>query len=319
MQLVHVAREGQTVSFPDYATARGQVPDAPVYWIDLLNPTPEEYASLAAAGLQAEVLADALEWENRPALRELPEAAVITFRVFHCHQEGEEFAVHPVHVLIAPPVVATIRTCADSWIEGLKAEVTRHPRMLSSVGHLVFLVLDAVVDGHFPALDNLEEMLEVLDGHILEESSTAALPEINKIKRMLLVIRRSVSPERDAINSLLLGRPEYLASGDVDDLRDLLYRMLLVIELAETYRDLLGDSLDAYLANVSNRLNEVMKILTMISTVFLPLTLITGFFGMNFARTWPPYGAGWGAAMVFGGMLGVVGFMLYYFKRKGWV
>lgn len=317
MQTVYVMRDGQVARFPNLAAAKGEVPEAAVYWVDLVEPTDPERAALVEIGLAPEALADALDWEDRPAARELPEAQVVTFRVFRC--EGGDFDIHPLHVLVKAPVVATIRSGPDPGVETLQGEIARHPAMLSSVGHLTYLVLDAVVDSHFPALDNVEDMLEHLDETILERASTESLPAINQIKRMLLTIRRSVSPERDAVNSLILSRPDFLEQADVDDLRDLYYRLLQVVELAETYRDLLGDSLAAYLANVSNRLSGIMKILTMISTVFLPLTLIVGFFGTNFTHMLPPYEAKWGMPAMLTLMVTVALGMLWWFRRKTWL
>jgi len=319
MQKVFVPRDGQLATFPDYHSAHAQLPQAPVCWVDLVDPAPKELAGLAELGLTDQVLADALDWENRPAVRELPEVTAVTFRIFQCQPGEVGLDVRPLQVLIVPPVVVTVRPCPDRWIAQLQDEVARHPRLLSSVGHLVYLVLDAVVDGHFPALDDLEDRLDALDEEILERASTSALPRINEIKRMLLAIRRAIIPERDATNFLLLDRPDYLSERDLDDLRDLQYRTLQVIELADTYRDLLGNSLDAYMANVSNRLNEVMKVLTMVATVMLPLTLVVGFYGTNFARTWPPYEAPWGAAAIFLGMAATAGLMLWWFRRKGWM
>jgi len=318
MQTTYVPANGQVVTYPDLATARREVPDAPVYWLDLLDPTPEEKESLSALGITPEVLADAMQYEDRPGVKELPETTAVTFRMFRFN-EAHELEAPPMHLLINPPVVVSIRPCREQWIEQVQGEIMRHPGLLTGVGRAAYLVLDAVIDGHFPILDRLEDRLEEVDEEILEHASTRALPRINHIKRILITMRRAIVPERDAINYLLLTRPEYLTPEDLDDFRDLHYRTLQALELADTYRDLLGNSLDAYMANVSNRLNEVMKILTIIATVFLPLSFVGSFYGMNFAHTWPPFSRWWSTVIVTGGMAAVAGWMLWYFKRKGWM
>lgn len=190
--------------------------------------------------------------------------------------------------------------------------------------YLAYSLLDAVVDAYFPVIERYGEELEDLEFEAVEHPTRSTLSKIHSIKRDLLRIRRAVWPLRDAL--VVLGREEtpFVHRETRLYLRDLRDQAVQVADFVDTMRDLGSSLTDLYMSSVSNRLNEVMKVLTIISTVFIPLSFITGFYGMNFdtrAAPWVMPALRWrfGFPLVVGVMLAMVGGMLFYFRRKGWI
>ena len=140
------------------------------------------------------------------------------------------------------------------------------------------------MDEYFPILDELAERVEDVEQHIFEKFDKEALEDIFSLKKDLLALRRIISPERDVLNVLLRRDPPIVSPETVIFLQDVYDHILRVTDSLDTYRDLLSSALDAYLSVQSNNLNEIMRRLTVISTIFLPLTFLTGFFGMNFSH-----------------------------------
>lgn len=190
--------------------------------------------------------------------------------------------------------------------------------------YLAYSLMDAVVDAYFPVIERYGEALEDLEYEAVECPTRATLSRIHTIKRDLLRVRRAVWPLRDAL--VVLGREEtpYVHRETRLYLRDLRDQAVQVADFIDTLRDLGSSLTDLYMSSVSNRLNEVMKVLTIISTIFIPLSFVTGFYGMNF----DPNKAPWimpmlrwrfGFPVVVAVMLAVGIGMLFYFRRKGWI
>ncbi len=191
------------------------------------------------------------------------------------------------------------------------------------VGYLVYSLLDAVIDTYFPILESYGDRLEELETEIIELSSNDMIRRIHRTKRELLAIRRAIWPLQDAMHSLLLEAPSFTDEARVY-LRDAYDHILRIIELIEIYRELGADLMDVYLSTLSNRTNEVMRVLTVIATIFIPLTFIAGLYGMNFdtnasSVNMPELGWALGYPFALLIMSVVAGSMLYYFWRRGWL
>lgn len=184
------------------------------------------------------------------------------------------------------------------------------------VGALLYEILDHIVDDYFPVIDALAEEVESVETRIFERFDKSALEDIFGLKKEFLTLRRLIAPERDVVNVLLRRDPPVLPPGSVVFFQDVYDHLIRVLDSIDTYRDLLSSALDAYLSVQNNNLNDIMRRLTVISTIFLPLTFITGFFGMNFESL--PFGNFWVEAVVMGLMLLVPLGMLLYFRWQGW-
>ena len=188
---------------------------------------------------------------------------------------------------------------------------------------LLYSLLDVVIDQGFPLLENFSIQLEELEERVIESAGKDALRKIHTIKRELILIRRTLWPQREVINQLQRGDHKLIHADTLIYLRDCYDHTIQIMDLLESYRDMTVSMLDIYLSNVSLKMNEVMRVLTVISTIFIPLTFIVGVYGMNFDRSAGPWSMpelGWsfGYPMIWLVMISLAIGMLLAFKRKEW-
>ena len=189
---------------------------------------------------------------------------------------------------------------------------------------LFYSLIDVVVDQGFPVLEKFGLQLEELEDQVLDAVDKDTLGNIHIVKRELTLLRRMLWPQRGVISQLLHGDSTLLQADMQIYLRDCYDHTIQVMDLLETYREMTGSMLDIYLSNISNRTNEVMRVLTVIATIFIPLTFITGVYGMNFDRTagsWSMPELSWpyGYLLVWLVMIAITALMLVYFRRRGWL
>ncbi len=189
--------------------------------------------------------------------------------------------------------------------------------------YLAYSIIDAVVDAYFPYLDDFSEKLETLEDDALYRPTPEIAARIHEAKRDLLVLRRAMAPMREGLSVLVQGRTGHISETTRLHLRDCYDHSIMLLEMMESYRELTGSLLDVYLSSMSNRMNEIMKMLTLISTIFIPLSFLTGLYGMNFdhqASPWnmPELHMRYGYPIFLGVVLaiGVIQLVLYW--RRGW-
>ena len=188
---------------------------------------------------------------------------------------------------------------------------------------LLYSLLDIVIDTGFPVLENFGELIEDMEEELLEIPTTATLRHLHLYKRELLLLRRMLWPQREALNTIMRSENNLITDDTRLYLRDCYDHTIHIMDLLESFRDMTTGMLDVYLSSTSNRMNETMRILTVIATIFIPLTFIAGIYGMNFKNDQSPWSMpelGWyyGYPIVWVVMIIVAGGLLYYFKRKGW-
>jgi magnesium transporter len=183
---------------------------------------------------------------------------------------------------------------------------------------LAYSLLDAIVDHIFPILEQYGDRLEELEEIVVEKPHQQIVTQIHQVKRDLLQLRRSAWPMREAVAILQREPHECLSDTTRLYLRDVYDHLVQIIDLIETYRELASDLTDIYISAVSNRMNEIMKVLTVIGTIFIPLTFLAGVYGMNF-RFFPELSWSWSYPAFWGVCLAVAGAMLYWFHRRGWL
>jgi magnesium transporter len=192
------------------------------------------------------------------------------------------------------------------------------------VDFLLHSLVDVVIDQGFPVLENFGLQLEELEERLLTAAGRETLEKIHVVKRELIFLRRMLWPQREVVNQLLRGDEGLVREETLVYLRDCYDHTIQIMDLLETYRDMIGSMLDIYLSSVSNRMNEIMRMLTVIATIFIPLTFIVGVYGMNFDRTasaWnmPELGWPYGYLLVWAIMIGIVVAMMALFRRRGWL
>lgn len=184
--------------------------------------------------------------------------------------------------------------------------------------YLAYALMDMIVDNYFTILEKIGEDIEDLEDELVVNPTTKTLQKIHKLKGDMIILRRAVWPLREVINSLGRVDPPLINESTKIYLRDVYDHTIQIIDTVETYRDMLSGMLDIYLSSISNRMNEIMKVLTIIATIFIPLTFITGVYGMNFKYMpelyWP-----WAYPAVWIIMIVTAIAMLIYFRRKRWL
>ena len=200
--------------------------------------------------------------------------------------------------------------------ERLRADKGRIRKM--GPDYLLYSLIDAVVDNYFVVLEKLGERVDILEDALVTRVEQTALSSLHQLKTEMIFLRRSVWPLREVVGSLERGETRFISDQMSVYLRDVYDHVVQVMDSVETYRDMLSGMLDIYLSSLSNRLNEVMKVLTIIATIFIPLTFIVGVYGMNF-KYMPELEFSWGYPAILLLMAVVTVFMLLYFRRKRWL
>jgi magnesium transporter len=190
--------------------------------------------------------------------------------------------------------------------------------------YLAYRLIDAAIDAYFPVLETIGDHLDRLDDPAEMVHVEKAFAQLHAVRRELLLLRRAIWPIRDAVNELRLEVTPFVSDATRLYLRDCYDHVVQLIDLLESYRDIAGDVRDYYLSSISNRMNEIMKTLTVIATIFLPISFIAGVYGMNFnpdVSPWnmPELNWRYGYPFALALMAVVAGGMLYYFKRRGWL
>lgn len=188
---------------------------------------------------------------------------------------------------------------------------------------LLYTLIDTVIDQGFPVLETISLQLETLEAKILSTANQSTLEDIHTLKRELILLRRVLWPQREVINQLLRNDSNLINQETILFLRDCYDHTIQIMELLESYRDISASMLDVYLSSISNRTNETMRVLTVIATIFIPLTFIVGVYGMNFDRSagtlnMPELGSPYGYVTVWIVMVIIAAFMLLFFRRRGW-
>lgn len=190
--------------------------------------------------------------------------------------------------------------------------------------YLAYALIDAAIDTYFPLLEACDEQVEDLETQVVEKPAVDQIPRIHDLKRNLLTARRAVWPQREMLNTLIRDESIFIGSQTVIYLRDCYDHTVQLIDMIETYREIASSLIDIHLSSTSNRMNEVMKVLTVISTIFIPLTFIVGVYGMNFdpaASAWnmPELGWRYGYPAVLLVMAAIAAGLVWTFWRRGWI
>jgi magnesium transporter len=234
--------------------------------------------------------------------------------------DRQEIIVEQVSLVLGPNFVlsfqengADVFTSVRDRLRGGKGRLRQ-----SGADYLLHALIDAIVDQYFVVLEVLGEKIEVLQDLVVSDPKPETLHRIHALKRQLMFLRRAVWPLREAANNLSRSECPFLQESTKVFFRDVYDHVVQIVDTIETLREMVSAGLDIYLSSISYRSNAVMKMLTIITTIFMPLTFIVGIYGMNFDRM-PELKWEWGYPMVLGLMVAIVIAMLGFFKRKKWI
>ncbi|MGL5082824.1 MAG: magnesium/cobalt transporter CorA [Microcoleaceae cyanobacterium] len=271
-------------------------------------------------------LEDIIHVPQRPHVEEYDDQLVIIARMITLKHDRRGFVSEQVSFILGQSYLVTVQEEPDyDCLEFVRSRISTHKSNLRKSGadYLAYVLLDAIIDGFFPVLEMYGELIEDLEAEVIAAPTPKTLATIYEIKRELLIMRRAIWPQRDVLNSLIRDGSELISDNVRLYLRDSYDHAVQVLDVVETYRELASSLTDIYLSSVSNRMNEVMKILTIISSIFVPLTFVAGVYGMNFNTETSPFNMPeldwyWGYVASLGVMLIIAIAMIGFFWRRGW-
>jgi magnesium transporter len=271
-------------------------------------------------GLHPLLMEDVLNTEQRPKLEDYDDDLFVVLKRLHYHPGAGEVAAEQVSLVLGQGFVLSFRETEGTLFEPVCQRIRGTKGRLRRLGpdYLLHALIDSVVDEYFGVVEAIGEEIERLEGQILDRPTPVAMRSLHRLKRELIALRKSVWPLREVIGGLERCDSELLSQGLEIYLRDVYDHTIHVIDTVETYRDMLSGMLDVYLSALSNRMNEIMKVLTIISTIFIPLSFIAGIYGMNF-KYMPELEWHWGYFVVMSLMLAIALGLLALFRLKRWL
>lgn len=274
-------------------------------------------------GLHRLALEDVVNTHQRSKVEEYGEHLFVVGRMVSrtAHVESEQIAI-----FLVGNVIITFQEQGGDCLDVVRRRIRQNRGKIRKVGpdYLLYCLLDAVTDAYFPILDGLSEAMELLEDEVVEAPTNQTLARVHGVKRDLLTLRREISSLREAVNALIRDSGAEISDDTRLHLRDCYDHTIRIHELVDSYREIMAGLLDVYLSSVSNHMNEVMRVLTVIATLFIPLTFLVGVYGMNFSYEASPYNMPelywhWGYPALWLFMLVLAGGQLLVFWRKGWL
>ncbi|MFN6499863.1 MAG: magnesium/cobalt transporter CorA [Nostoc sp. DedQUE01] len=273
------------------------------------------------------VLEDVVNVPERPKTEDYEDQLLFIARMVVPKEKTCGFYSEQVSLILGKNYLLTVQEEPEhDCFEPVRSRIEKGKGIIRSqkADYLAYALLDAIIDGYFPVLELYGERIEELEEEVIVKPTPQTLQSIYQIRRELLQLRRAIWPQRDAINSLIRDGSDLISEDVRIYLRDCYDHTVQVMDMVETYRELASGLMDVYLSAVSNKMNEIMKVLTVISSVFIPLTFVAGIYGMNFNTDKSPYNMPelnwyWGYPICLAVMGAIAVCMLLFFWRRGWL
>lgn len=295
----------------------GQEPSAAITWTHVVAGDRAAATQMLAEdfGFHELEIEDALTEGERPHLHEGSDHLFFTVPAVCIREEKLYFQEIGIYLTKTKLVTVSVESCdlLETILQRMPGRTLNGGRTASRIAHGI---IDAIVDDYYPVLDLLEERAEDLEADVFV-GRPVAIKDLLRIKRRLLELRRRLTPFRDILNGLLRHDVPVIPRADHPYFQDVYDHVLRVLERADLNRDILASVLDANLATVSNRLNQVMKVMTALATILMSVTLVASIYGMNF-KFMPELGSPWGYPLALGAMVLVAGVEFVIFRKKGW-
>ncbi len=313
--------DGRIEQMPEFTPAMFRDrPDA-LHWIDLEDPTVKEAALLEDPfHFHPLAIEDCLSEVHHPKVDDYETYAFFIMHGIRFDAPTDQFITRELDVFLGPNYLVThhngpMRSIAAARELCLK---NNQPAFPKGVDFLIHQILDQMFDHYFPSLDAVEDKIQLVQVEVFENPSTETLDRIFTLKRDILQLRRICVPQREIVHRLSRGEFRVISPKASIYFRDIYDNLFRIVDAALQYHDMVQGTMDAYLSAVNNRLNETMKRLTVVGALLAPLTVITGFYGMNFVHM-PELQWKYGYLWVVGLMVFAAGGLLYLFRRKGWI
>lgn len=274
-------------------------------------------------GFHSLALEDVVNVHQRPKVDDYGNYLFIVSRMAHA---TEPICTEQLSIFLGHGYVVTFQDMPGDSLEPVRERLRRKVGRIREMpaDYLAYALLDATIDGYYPVIEQVSDRLETIEEVVLESADERSVKPLRRLKQDLLQLRRAVWPHREALGLLIRERHASISDETRVYLRDVYDHVVQLIDLVEIYRELAMDLRDFYMSSVSNRINETMRVLTIVSTVFIPLTFIAGVYGMNFDPDFSPYNMPelrwrYGYPACLAAMAGIAIYMLAYFRAQGWI
>ncbi|MBU1341717.1 MAG: magnesium/cobalt transporter CorA [Proteobacteria bacterium] len=266
------------------------------------------------------ILEDIVHAGTRPKIEEFDSFTFIVFKMLYYDENAEDILDEQISILLGTNFVISFQEREGTVFNPLRDRIRNPKSRIRRKGadYLTYALIDTVVDNYFIILEMLEDKIEALDEDLFTSMSKETFHSINNMKRKLIALRKAVSPLRELVNAVQKKEFSLIEESNLIYFKDIYDHVVQIMETVDIYRELVSGLHDIFLTNVNNKMNEIMKTLTITATIFIPLTFIAGIYGMNF-KYMPELEWEWGYVAVWAVIIGVVGTMFYYFKKKDWL
>ncbi|MEX1310901.1 MAG: magnesium/cobalt transporter CorA [Candidatus Sulfomarinibacteraceae bacterium] len=271
-------------------------------------------------------LEDVINVGQRTKSEDFDDAVFVVLDHFYVESGDDAIGKEQISIVVQPDVVLSVRERRSDLFEPIRARLRLgRPRIRAGgTGYLTYTLVDIVVDHLFPVLESIGDRLEEIEASLLEDPTPDDVAALHDVRGQLLIIRKSVWPLREMLGGLYRSSEDVFSEETRLYLRDVVDHAAMAVDIVETQREMVSSLMDLYLSTVSNRMNEIMKVLTIIATIFIPLSFIAGLYGMNFERSVSPWnmpelGLYWGYPLALGLMALVAAGLLVFFRRRGWI
>ena len=266
------------------------------------------------------VLEDILNTGQRPKTEEFEDLIFVVLKMLHYNENSGQISSEQFSLVLGSNFLITFQEIQGDVFRTVRERIRKSKTRIRKAGcdYLAYALIDAIVDHYFVILEALGDKIEDIETQLLDNPTRDTLEIIHEMKREMIYLRKQVWPIREIINGLVKSESSLIQEQLHVYFRDVYDHTIQIIDTIESYRDILTGMLDIYLSTLSNRMNEVMKVLTIIATIFIPITFLAGVYGMNF-KFMPELEWRGGYFMVWGIVIVVVGIMLGFFKKKQWL
>jgi magnesium transporter len=271
-------------------------------------------------GLHPLVLEDIVNTEQRPKLEDFEDHVFVVLKMLYYDQKKNQLEAEQISLIFGGNFVISFQERFGDIFDPIRERIRQNKGRVRKAGadYLAYALIDSIVDNYFVILEQLGGKIEDAEQELAVNPTLETLQTIRTFKKEMIFLRKSIWPLREVVNSLERGESSLINESTLIYLRDVYDHTIQIIDTVESYRDMLSGMLDIYLSSISNRMNEVMKVLTIFASIFIPLTFVAGIYGMNFTYI-PELGWHWGYFGVLLLMAVIAAVLIVYFKRKRWL
>lgn len=271
-------------------------------------------------GLHPLVMEDILNTDQRPKMEDLGEYLYIVLKMIYYDDKRSKIMTEQISLILGANFVISFQEKEGEVFDPVRERIMTAKGLIRKMGtdYLTYALLDLIIDNYFVVLERLGEKIDYLEEELVKNPTPETSHEIHNLRREMVFLRRSVWPLREVISGLERGESSLIKESTMAYFRDVYDHAIQVIDSIETFREMLSGMLDIYLSSISNKMNQVMKVLTVIATIFMPLTFVVGVYGMNF-KYMPELEWRWAYPLTWLIMIVIVISMLIYFRRKKWL